>query len=198
MRTDFGRNFDRKSRSGPVLTAASRTFVPRHRILRLPQAPLLRIEQPPANQVQIGERRGNLESVQILRQTSVANLAEAKDVLDHTEDMLHFGSHSRLVAVLCLLNLIDLAVKTIALVGEVLRSRRMPVDEVSMALITLVAPDPRLGAVQQVGQRVSVLHIGGRGEYRVDELRFAVHSDVRLQSGKDTALPPCPPLRTVH
>ena len=49
----------------------------------------LRIEQPPSHHEQVGERRGHLESVQILGQAPLAHLAEAKDVLDHSEHVLN-------------------------------------------------------------------------------------------------------------
>src|SRR5277367_5113822 len=182
MTMDFCSDLGRTSRGAQLSAGCSGIFASKHRFSRSSSTRLLWIEQSPSNHVQVGQRRRDLEPVQILRQTPVADLAKAEDVLDHAEYMLDLGSHSRLVAVLRLLDLVDLPAKAIALVSEVLGSRCMPVNEVRMTLIPLVAPDPRLGAVQQVGQRVAVLHIGGRGKYRMDQLRFAVHSDVRLHA----------------
>src|SRR5229473_7270678 len=60
----------------------------------------LRREQLSSHHVQISQRSGHLESVQVLRQTAVAGLAEAEYVLDHSEHVLDLGAHPRLVAVL--------------------------------------------------------------------------------------------------
>jgi hypothetical protein len=117
------------------LAGASRIFASTHVISRFSATRLLRIEQYPANHVQIGERRRDFEPVPILRQAPVANFAKAKDILYHTEHVLDLSSHSRFVAVLRLLGFIDLPMKAITLVGEVLGSRRVSVDEVRVAVI---------------------------------------------------------------
>src|SRR6202167_1870774 len=155
MRTSFGSDFDRRLRSGPVLVASSRMFASKRRISRSAATPLLRIEQSPTNHVQIGERGRHFEAVQILCQTAVANLTEAQDVLDHTEYVLHLGSHSGFVAVLGFLGLIDLPMEAIALICEVLGSRRMPADEVRLALIALGSPESSFSGVQPTRERLA-------------------------------------------
>ena len=55
---------------------------------------------------EIGERGRDFEAVQILCHTAVAKLAKAKDILDHPEQVLDLGSHSRLFAALRFLRLL--------------------------------------------------------------------------------------------
>jgi hypothetical protein len=55
----------------------------------VPSTRLLRSEALPSDHVQIGERRCDFQSVQILGQAPLAHLAEAKDVLDHSEHVLN-------------------------------------------------------------------------------------------------------------
>ena len=112
-----------------VLTSSHPRFSP---------TPLLRFQQASPDEVQVGERGGDLEPVQVLRQAAVAYLAEAEDVLDHAEDMFDLGTHPRLVAVLRLLDLVDPAVVAVAAIGEVLRVRGTGVDEGGLALIALI------------------------------------------------------------
>lgn len=94
-------------------------------ISRFPSTRLLRPEQLSSYHVQIGERCGGLEPVQVLCQTAVAGFAEAEDVLDHSEHILNLGSHPRLVAVLRLPHFVDPAVEAVPLIREILRVRCM-------------------------------------------------------------------------
>src|ERR1035441_246729 len=72
-------------------------------------------EQPSSDHVQIGERRSDFQPMQVLCQTAVARLAEAEDVVDHPEHGLDPGAQPRLIAILRLLDLVDLAVVAIPL-----------------------------------------------------------------------------------
>jgi hypothetical protein len=75
--TDLGRN--------PPIGAASRadsTFsasIPG--ISQSPSTRLLRAPKSLSDDVEIGKRSGHFQSVQVLRQTPVADFAEAKDIL---------------------------------------------------------------------------------------------------------------------
>src|SRR5271165_3786989 len=89
-------------------------------ISRFSSTRFLRVEQSNSNHVQIGERRRDFEPVQVLRQATVAGLAEAEDVFDHAKHVLNLGAHPRLVAVLCFLDFVDLSVESVALVREIL------------------------------------------------------------------------------
>src|SRR5665213_1679440 len=81
------------------LIADSAFLVSKTAIFRFSSTPFLRSEQASSDHVQIGERRGHFQSVQVLGQAAVAGLAEAEDIFDHTEHVLHLGAHARLVAV---------------------------------------------------------------------------------------------------
>ena len=68
------------------------------------------------------------------------------------------------------------------LVGEVLGVRRTAMDHVGLPGIGAIAPYPGFRPVQQVGQDLGVVHVGGRGHHRMDELGFTVHPDVGLHA----------------
>ena len=85
--------------------------------VRRPLSPRpLCIEQRSSHQVQIRQRRRHLQTVQVLRQAPIAHLAEAEDVLDHTEHVLDFGADAQLVSVLRFRDLVDSALKATSLV----------------------------------------------------------------------------------
>src|SRR5450432_1147718 len=104
------------------------------RIRQLSHTRALCMEQPTPHDKQVGERCGDLEPVQILRDASVTDLLEAKDPLDYPDGVLHFGANPRLVAVLRLLRLVDETVAPVAAVGEVLGVRRTVVNNGGSAL----------------------------------------------------------------
>jgi len=66
--------------------------------------------------------------------------------------VLNLGSYPRFVAVLGFIDCVDLAIEAVASVRKIPRVRRMLVNKVCPTVIALVAPDPRLLAVQQIGQ----------------------------------------------
>jgi hypothetical protein len=96
--------------------------------------------------------------------------------------MLDFRAHTRLATVGGLDRLINVLAPAVALVGEVLRPWRAGADRRPLSSVRLIAPDSPLLPMQQVLQRVAVGHIGCRGEHRVNQLRTAVDSDVRLHA----------------
>jgi hypothetical protein len=89
---------------------------------RLSPTRSLRIEQSPARQEQIRERRADLQSVQVLRQASITDLLKADDPLDHPKDVFDLGTHAGLAAVARLDRLVNAFSPPIALVGKVVRS----------------------------------------------------------------------------
>ena len=68
------------------------------------------------------------------------------------------------------------------LVGEVLCVRGLRFDQLALARIRAVAPDVVLLAVQQIGQRMLVVHVGGRDDGAVRQARLAVYADVQLHA----------------
>jgi hypothetical protein len=129
--------------------------------------------EPPAHQVQIGQRTGDQQPVCILRQAPVAGLHEAEDALDDEEGMLDLGAHAGLGLVLRPLFLIDRILVAVATVGEVFRLRSMRSNDVALPLIGRITPQAGLLPVQEDGQAHGVMHIGGRGGHRMDELALA-------------------------
>src|SRR5450631_735027 len=150
MREGCGKDFGFGARNDAVLLRCLAVLAFKSRTSRSPATRLLRTEQSSSDDVQVGERSGHFQAVQVLRQPPIAGLAEAEDVLDHAEHVLDLGADPRLVAVLRLYELVDAAVEAVAAVREVLGVRSARVDDLRLALIALVAPDARLFAMQQV------------------------------------------------
>src|SRR6266568_2588188 len=74
----------------------------------------------------------------------------------------------------------QVAIATTALLGEVLGLRRLLPDQRLLSGVTGITVDPPLGAVQQVRQRMLVMHVGRTRRHRMNQLGLAVHADVRL------------------
>jgi hypothetical protein len=116
-------------------------------------------------------------------QAAVAHLAEAPLPLDHREDVLDAGAHLGLLAVAGALDLIGHAIDLAhPLVGAVLGRRRLAGDQLLLSRVGAVAIDLELIAVQQIGQRVLVVHVGGRDHRAVSHAPVAVHADVQLHA----------------
>jgi hypothetical protein len=73
MRTGFGNDFELRSPTERVSVADPSLFASKHRISRSPATRLLRIQQSPSDQVQIGERGRDLHAMQALGKTAVAD-----------------------------------------------------------------------------------------------------------------------------
>jgi len=130
-----GTDFGRQAPIGRVSTVGAALFASRSRVSRSAPTTLLRFPQSPPDQVQVGERSGHLQPVQVLRQAPIADFAEAEDVLDHAEDVLDLGAHPRLGAVLRLLTLVNPAVEAVPAIREVLRVRGPCANDVGLTLM---------------------------------------------------------------
>lgn len=124
---------------------------------------------PPRHE-EIGERGDHKQPVVVLLQPPVAHLGKAEDALDDQKGMLDLGPHLRLDPVLLALPLGQRLVTGALLIGEVLRLRRGLADQCFLAGIGRVAIDPVLVAMQQLRDRMLVMHVG-RGR-RVDDRRI--------------------------
>ena len=138
----------------------------------------LRIEQSSAHHEQIGQRGGDLEPMQILRQTSVANFLEAEDAFDYPKHVLDFGADLRFAPVRRLDRFVDSRTPSVTLVSEVTDSRRNRPDRILLTPIRLVTPDTCFLPVQQVGHSERIGHVGRGCFHRVDQLGSTVDSDV--------------------
>src|SRR5690606_36249198 len=123
-----------------------------------------------------------LQSVQVLGKATVSDLLEPEYSLDDADAVLDLRAHAGLAAVHRPDVLIDPAAPAVTLVGEVPGALGNLADRLFLASVGLIAPDPRLLAVQQVGQRVPVGHVGRRSQDGVDQLGLAVHRHVGLHA----------------
>src|ERR1017187_1654990 len=124
-----------------VSAAARAVIAAQAHVRRLSPAPSLRIQQSPARQEQIRQRCGDLQSVQVLCQTSVTHFLEAEDPLDHPKHVLDLGTDAGLATVGGFDRLINAFAPSVTLVGKVLCSGRPGADRSLLAAIGLITPD---------------------------------------------------------
>src|SRR5215469_14135332 len=160
--------------------ATALLFASSDRISRSAPTRLLCRQESPADHVEIRQRGGNLQVMQVLGETSITDLLEAKHPLDHPDRVLNLCTHPRFALVLYPVHLIHPAATSVLAVGEVLRSRCSGMDHRRLPLITLITPHARLASVQQIRQSIDIRHVRRRCQDRVDQLRLAVDPDVRL------------------
>lgn len=58
-------------------------------------------------------------------------------------------------------------------------------NHITLPAIGRVAPHPRLLAMEQLGQHLAVVHVRRRGRHGVNQLRLAIHANMRLRTGGD-------------
>src|ERR1035437_9548984 len=92
--------------------------------------------------------------------SSWTHLAKSPQAFDHAKHMLHSRANARLAAVLCSLDLIGYTTFPCALICEVLGIGRLALNQILLAGVGRVTVDPGLVAVQQIRQRMFVMHIG--------------------------------------
>src|SRR5450755_4375280 len=107
MRASGGSESESGCRNAGLYRVDSTGLAAKGCISRSRPTPLLCSEQLSSHHIQIGQRCGDFQPVQVLGQTPVAGLAEAEDILDYAEHVLDLGAHPRLVTVLGLLDLVD-------------------------------------------------------------------------------------------
>src|SRR6266545_8295323 len=129
---------------------------------------LLSSQQVTSRQVQIGQRGRHEQAVRILGQATITHLSKAEDALDDPDRVLDLGADARLGAVLGALLRRQVAVAATALLGEVLGLRRMLPNQFALASVTGVAIHSPLVTMQQVRQRVLVMHVGRARRHRMN------------------------------
>src|SRR5215470_13686608 len=117
------------------LSAAAPFLASADRFYRSAPTPLLRRQQLPADHVDVGQRSGDLQAMQVLGEAAVADLLEAKHALDHSYRVLHLGAHPRFGLVLRFVHLVHPAAAAVLAVREVLRSWRSGTDHRRLPLI---------------------------------------------------------------
>ncbi len=130
--------------------------------------PLDSRQQTPARHAQIRQAARDEEPIGILRQPAVVGCGPPKEPLDHQEHMFDFGTAPRLGAIAgarCLAQgpmAMGLGLDPIGGTGGVVPGHAaLP----ALPAIGRIAPRPRLLATQQLGQHLTVMHIGGRSRH---------------------------------
>lgn len=139
-------------------------------------------QQRPTQLIQMDQSTSDVQSLGVLGDAAIAHFGKAEDAFEDEEGMLDPGAHARLVAILALLDDSGPAAVAITPLRHVTRSRRVFSYDCALSLIGRVSPHAALLAVQQHRQRERVVHGGGACRHRVDNLRAAIHPDVRLHS----------------
>src|SRR5439155_14519646 len=116
----------------------------------------------------------------ILLQSSIAQLHKSELQLHHRKHVLHLRAHRRLAPVLRPLHFVNTILVAVAPMGAVPSLRRALPDHFRLSAISLIAPHARFLAVQQIGQYHRIGYVGRRRHRRVDDLRLAIYSHVRL------------------
>src|SRR5258708_35404353 len=104
-----------------VSVADSALIMPTRPVCRSAEPPLLRMQQPSREKVEVSQRRRDFEAVQVLGEAAVADLLEAEHPLDHPDGVLDLSAHLRLGPVLRFFQLVDPTFAAVPAVREVLR-----------------------------------------------------------------------------
>src|SRR6476620_1578985 len=82
------------------LNAAVPFFASSDRFRRSAPTHLLRQQQTPADHIDVGQRGGDLQAVQVLGEPAIADLLETKHTLDYADRVLDLGPHPRFSLIL--------------------------------------------------------------------------------------------------
>ena len=152
-------------------------------------------QQMPSGHIQVDQTTGHEQPVGVLGQSTIADLYETKHTLEHMERMLNLRPYLRLGPVRRLIRLAQRPVPATLLVREILRLWCTSMDRLTLARVGRIAPDPRLVPVQQVRQRLAIMHVRRRRHHCMHQLGLAVDPDVRLHAemvSRPRQLPPQP------
>src|SRR5499426_3576885 len=139
---------------------------------------LLQAQQTFPHYEEVRQGAGDDQSMGVLRQAAITHLGEPEDAFDHADRMLDLGPHPRLLAIRGPLGPAqDLLAARFAL-SEILRVGRTGAEHRRLPGVGGVAPHPALAAVQQPGQRLTVVHVGRGDLDRMNELALAIDAEV--------------------
>ncbi len=96
--------------------------------------------------------------------------------------MLHQGSNPRPGTIPLPLRLRQRAVTVTLPLGEVLRSRRIPAEDLPLPGVRRVPPDTGLPPVKELGKDPRVMPMGRGGDDRMDQLGAAVNPEMSLHA----------------
>jgi hypothetical protein len=170
-------------RAGP---GASLSVGPCRQAARAPEdARLLGCRQTLSRHIQIGQPAADMEPVSVLREPAVPDSGPSKDPLDHQERMFDLCPDRRLRPVPGPLRLIQRPMAMGFRLHEALGPGGEALNHITLPAIGRVAPHPRLLAMEQLGQHLAVVHVRRRGRHGVNQLRLAIHANMRLRTGGD-------------
>lgn len=98
--------------------------------------------------------------MQVLRQLPIMHLLQAEHTLCQADHGLDLGLPLRTVAVLRRLDVVDCAVAPKDPVAKILARGTRLANYLALTLVSLITPDARLVAMQQMRQRVPIVRIG--------------------------------------
>src|SRR5690348_16048055 len=128
---------------------------------RSPSHPLDSRQEPPSRDIQICQPAADLQPVGVLCQPAVSDFGPSEDPLDHQERMFNLGTDLRLHAIPNPLFLTQWPMAMRFRLDETLGLGRVLPDHLALSTVGGITPDARLLAMQQLGQHLTVMHIGG-------------------------------------
>ena len=135
-------------------------------------------QQASPRHVQIRQPAADLEPVSVLCQPTITNFGPAEDALDHQERMFDLRPNLRLRAVPGPLRLAQRAMAMGFGLDETLGLGRVLPNDVALPAVGRIAPHPRLLAMQQMGQRLAIMHVGRLGP-QDDTCRLQIERSLR-------------------
>ena len=118
----------------------------------------------------------------IFVQSFVPHSGKAKLALHDAKEVFDFGSYFRFVPVFGAVSVAESYVTTAFLVGEVFSQRSMISNYIALTRIGRITPDTAFITVKKISQNGRVMNISGRSHNRVNQLGFAVDSDMSLHA----------------
>lgn len=120
--------------------------------------------------------------MRILEQAPETDFGVVELALHDPERMLDFRPHARFGPILYPLPVAQPAMAAAFLLREVTRFRGAAFQGGFLTGIGRIAVDQGLFPMQQVFEHLAVVHVGGCGRDRVDELTLAVDANVRFHA----------------
>ena len=118
----------------------------------------------------------------IFRQPLVPHFGETEPALHHAKEVFDLGANLRLVAVSRSVGFAERDVSTAFLVGEISGFWCISGNGITLPCIGRISPHTAFFAVQQISQNHRIMYIGGSSYHRVNQLGFAVDTDMGLHA----------------
>ena len=120
--------------------------------------------------------------MRILDQSLIPNFGESEPVFHHAKHVFHFGSYFRLIAISGSLAISESHVATALLIDKIFGLWCMSRNDLVFTRIGRITPDTTLVAVEQIVQNYRIVNIGRGSYYRMNQLGFAVDTNMGLHT----------------